>query len=83
MHKMNIKDLDLNLLKTLQVLFDELIVSQAALRLSLSQSAVSHALGRLRIYFNDPLLIKVKNGMAPTASVKEVNSFINRRLRDT
>ncbi len=69
---MDIQNLDLNLLKTLQVLLEELNVSRAASRLSLSQSAVSHALGRLRAYFNDPLLIKVKNGMTPTAMAEEL-----------
>jgi DNA-binding transcriptional LysR family regulator len=72
MHKTNIQNLDLNLLKTLHVLLEEENVSRAALRLSLSQSAVSHALGRLRNYFDDPLLIKVKNGMVPTTKADEL-----------
>ncbi len=69
---MDIRNLDLNLLKTLYVLLDEQSVSRAAQRLSLSQSAVSHALGKLRDHFNDPLLIKVQNGMAPTARAQEL-----------
>ncbi len=69
---MNIQNLDLNLLKTLHVLLEERNVSRAAARLSLSQSAVSHALGRLRTYFNDPLLIKIQNGMAPTVLAEEL-----------
>ncbi len=69
---MDIQNLDLNLLKTLQVLLEELNVSRSAERLGLSQSAVSHALGRLREYFNDPLLIKIKNGMTPTATAEEL-----------
>lgn len=77
MHKMDIQNLDFNLLKTLQVLLEELSVSRAASRLSLSQSAVSHALGRLRTYFNDPLLIKVRNGMTPTAMAEELKSPLN------
>ncbi|MCP3875226.1 MAG: LysR family transcriptional regulator [Desulfobacteraceae bacterium] len=77
---MDIQNLDLNLLKTLQVLLEELNVSRAAKRLSLSQSAVSHALGRLRIYFNDPLLIKVKNGMTPTTMAEELKSPIKQIL---
>ncbi len=69
---MDIQNLDLNLLKTLHALLEELNVSRAARRLSLSQSAVSHALGRLRAYFNDPLLIKVKNGMTPSVLAEEL-----------
>jgi DNA-binding transcriptional LysR family regulator len=72
MHKTNIQNLDLNLLKTLHVLLEEENVSRAAMRLSLSQSAVSHALGRLRNYFDDPLLIKVKNGMSPTTLAEDL-----------
>ncbi len=75
---MDIQNLDLNLLKTLQVLLEEQNVSRTASRLALSQSAVSHALGRLRTFFNDPLLIKVKNGMTPTAMAEELKSPLNR-----
>jgi DNA-binding transcriptional LysR family regulator len=75
---MNIQDLDFNLLRTLQILLEEQSVSKAATRLSLSQSAVSHALGRLRIYFNDPLLIKVQNGMMPTIKAEELKSPLSR-----
>lgn len=71
---MDIQHLDLNLLKTLHVLLEELNVSRAATRLSLSQSAVSHALGRLRRYFNDPLLIKVQNGMTPTVMAEDLKA---------
>lgn len=74
---MNIQNLDLNLLKTLHILLEELSVSKAATRLTLSQSAISHALGRLRVYFNDPLLIKVQNGMAPTAMAEELKPLLN------
>ena len=69
---MDIRNLDLNLLKTLHALLEELSVSRAAIRLSLSQSAVSHALSKLRTHFNDPLLIKIQNGMAPTPLAQEL-----------
>ena len=79
---MNIQDLDLNLLKTLHILLEERNVSRTANRLSLSQSAVSHALGRLRAYFNDPLLIKVQNGMSPTLLAQDLVAPLNRIIRD-
>jgi DNA-binding transcriptional LysR family regulator len=78
MHSMNIQNLDLNLLKTLHVLLEEGSVSRAAVRLSLSQSAVSHALGRLRSYFGDPLFIKVKNGMVPTTVAEDLKVPLGR-----
>jgi DNA-binding transcriptional LysR family regulator len=74
---MDIRQLDLNLLKTLHVLLEEESVSRAASKLFLSQSAVSHALGRLRAFFNDPLLIKVRNGMVPTVKAEELKIPLN------
>lgn len=82
---MDIRNLDLNLLKTLHALLEELSVSRAALRLSLSQSAVSHALSKLRTHFNDPLLIKIQNGMTPTPLARELKtplSGIMEQIRD-
>jgi Transcriptional regulator len=59
--------LDLNLLRTLDVLLAELNVTRAAQRLSLSQPAVSAQLKQLREWFGDPLLLPVARGMTPTA----------------
>ncbi len=42
-------------------------VSRAASRLHLSQSAVSHALGRLRDAFGDDLFVRAPRGVVPTA----------------
>lgn len=58
--------LDLNLLRTLAVLLDELNVTQAARCLHLSQPAVSAHLNKLRDYFEDPLLLPGPRGMTPT-----------------
>lgn len=79
---MDIQDLDLNLLKTLHILLEERNVSRAARRLSLSQSAVSHALGRLRRHFNDPLLIKVRNGMTPSLLAQDLAAPLNRIIHE-
>ena len=54
---MRFQRLDLNLLVALDVLLEERSVSLAADRLCLSQSATSSALGRLRDYFEDDLLV--------------------------
>jgi len=66
MHEIDLHRLDLNLLVALHVLIEERSVSRAAERLHLSQSATSHALGRLRDYFGDPLLVRTARGMEPT-----------------
>lgn len=67
MHRIHSKRFDLNLLKTLAVLLEERQVSRAAVRLNLTQSAVSHALQRLREQFDDPLLVRRGQQMVPTA----------------
>ena len=64
---MRFQRLDLNLLVALDVLLEEKSVSQAAERLCLSQSATSSALGRLREYFDDDLLVLKGRKMILTA----------------
>jgi len=68
----NIKQLDLNLLVTLDVLLSEHNVTRAAQRLHLSQPSVSVQLARLREVFNDPLLLPGPRGMRPTAKADEL-----------
>ena len=59
---------DLNLLVVLEALFCEQgNVSRAALRVGLSQSAMSHALNRLREMLDDPLFVKQGHRMHPTS----------------
>ncbi|WP_313803895.1 LysR family transcriptional regulator [Sphingobium sp.] len=59
--------LDLNLLVALDALLCERSVSLAADRICLSQSATSSALGRLREYFADDLLVQKGRQMVLTA----------------
>jgi DNA-binding transcriptional LysR family regulator len=69
MQNINIVDisrLDLNLAVTFLALWRERSVSKAAARLSLSQSAVSSALARLRAAADDPLFVRSRGGMEPT-----------------
>ena len=58
---------DLNLLVVFQKLLVERHVGRAAKRLGLTQSAASHALGRLRIMFGDPLFVRHPKGIEPTS----------------
>src|SRR3984885_14082191 len=57
-HSMNLASLDLNLLVALDALLLEANVSRAAVRVGLSQPAMSHALQRLRDVIGDPLLVR-------------------------
>ena len=63
---MRFNRLDLNLLVALDALLDEKKTTAAAQRLSVSQSAISGMLARLRIYFEDDLLVQVGRRMELT-----------------
>lgn len=56
---MRLDRFDLNLLVVLDALLEERNVTQASRRLHIGQSAASAALGRLRDYFGDELLVPV------------------------
>src|SRR5262245_18228673 len=55
--------MDVNLLIALDGLLREAHVTRAARRVGLSQSAMSHALARLRRVLDDPLLVRTSRGM--------------------
>lgn len=63
---MQLAGLDLNLLVVLAALLEEGSVTKAAERLGRTQSAVSHALERLRGVFGDPLFVRSGQQMIPT-----------------
>lgn len=69
---MRFQRLDLNLLVALDALLTEQSVSLAADRLCLSQSATSSALGRLREYFDDDLLVLKGRQMVLTTRAEEL-----------
>jgi DNA-binding transcriptional LysR family regulator len=62
----NLARLDLNLLVAFDALLSERSVTRAAARIGLRQSAMSHALARLRLVFGDELLTRAPDGMRPT-----------------
>jgi DNA-binding transcriptional LysR family regulator len=59
--------LDLNLLSVFEALYDLRSATRAAQRLNLTQSAVSHALRRLRQAADDPLFLRSGGTLQPTA----------------
>lgn len=67
MNRIDLRKADLNLLVVFQVLHAERHVGRAAERLAVTQSAASHALGRLRELFGDPLFVRHPKGVEPTA----------------
>src|SRR5919108_2521170 len=72
MNELHFHSLDLNLLRVFDTLIEERSVTRAGERLGLSQSAISHALNRLRYILNDELFVRVPDGMRPTARAAEI-----------
>jgi DNA-binding transcriptional LysR family regulator len=68
MNETDLSKLDLNLLKSFQVLINERHVGRAAKKMNVSQSAMSHTLSRLRTAFNDDLFVRNAKGMEPNAN---------------
>jgi DNA-binding transcriptional LysR family regulator len=60
------ENIDLNLLRVFDILYEERNVTRASARLLLTQSAVSHALARLRDVLDDPLFMRIPSGLEPT-----------------
>jgi DNA-binding transcriptional LysR family regulator len=72
MKKPNLSRLDLNLIVVLEALLTDGSVTRAASRLHVTQSAVSHALRKLRAFFDDPLFTKSQDGIVPTPKALEL-----------
>jgi DNA-binding transcriptional LysR family regulator len=81
MHKIDLRHVDLNLLVTFEVLMTERSVTRAAERLGRTQSAVSHALARLRDQVGDPLMIKVGGRMTPSPFAERLIGDVRPILR--
>ena len=63
---MAINNIDLNLLVYLDVLLREKNVTRSAIKLGITQPAMSNVLKRLRNLLDDPLLVKTSEGMTAT-----------------
>ena len=78
----NLRKLDLNLLIALDVLIAEASVTKAAVKLNMSQSAMSHALKRLRTILNDEILIRTSREMEVTPYAWQISDRVRQILID-
>ncbi len=69
---MHLKEVDANLLVTLDALLVDASVTRAAERLGRSPSAISHALAKLRELFDDELFVRAGQRLVPTALAQEL-----------
>lgn len=82
LHDVQLGGIDLNALVSLDALLEERSVTRAAARVGLTTSAMSHALRRLRSLFDDPLLVRGKEGMMLTPRAEELAMPLRRGLLD-
>lgn len=75
-------DIDGHLLRLLLAVHEERSVTRAALRLGITQSAVSHQLDKLRVIVGDPLFVRAGRGIAATARAEALASRARTLLDD-
>ncbi|CAB5513072.1 PCP degradation transcriptional activation protein [Achromobacter anxifer] len=80
MNQIDIESADLNLLKVFEAIYDEGGAGRAALRLGVTQSAVSAALGRLRALYDDALFTRTGRGLTPSLRARELRPVIGEAL---
>jgi DNA-binding transcriptional LysR family regulator len=65
--------IDLNLLVIFEAIYRSRNLTAAGRALGLSQPAMSQALGRLRVTFNDPLFVRLPGSLQPTPLASEIS----------
>ncbi|MGH8807443.1 MAG: LysR family transcriptional regulator [Noviherbaspirillum sp.] len=78
---MHISRVDLNLFTVFEAIYTEGSVTRASQKLNLTQPAISHALGRLRQMFDDPLFVRQGHAMVSTPLARNIIEPIRRSLR--
>jgi DNA-binding transcriptional LysR family regulator len=80
-HVLSIGRMDLNLLKVFDAVYEDRNLVLAGRRLNLTQSAVSHALTRLRELVGDELFMRTGKGMVPTGRASAMAPSLRDSLR--
>jgi DNA-binding transcriptional LysR family regulator len=75
-----LKDIDLNLLRLFDAVYRTRNVSRAAELLDLTQPAASHGLSRLRTLVHDPLFMRSAGGMQPTPKAQRLAGPVRQAL---
>lgn len=79
---MHISRIDLNLFTVFEAIYSEGSVTRASERLNLTQPAISHALGRLRQMFDDPLFVRQGHAMVATPLARGLIEPVRGALRE-
>lgn len=78
---MHISRVDLNLFIVFEAIYAEGSVTRASLKLNLTQPAISHALKRLRVMFEDPLFVRQGHLMVSTPLARSIIEPVRHSLR--
>ena len=79
-HTVNLRSVDLNLLPVFEAVYEERNLTGAALRLAMSQPAVSNAVARLRAVFKDDLFVRHGRGVSLTPTADAVYAKLHGAL---
>jgi DNA-binding transcriptional LysR family regulator len=78
---MHISKIDLNLFTVFDAIYSEGSVTRASQKLHLTQPAISHALARLRLIFDDPLFVRQGHAMVSTPLARNIIEPVRLALR--
>ncbi|WP_029917222.1 LysR family transcriptional regulator [Caulobacter sp. UNC358MFTsu5.1] len=81
MNDAHFRTLDLNLLRVFDALLEEESATRAGSKLGLTQSAISHALGRLRLSLGDELFVRGPSGLQATPRAVEMGGPVRAALK--
>ena len=79
--KPQLRKVDLNLLTIFDAVMQEQNITRAAHTLGMSQPAVSNALARLKVMFNDELFVRYGRGIQPTARAFQLFGSVRQALQ--
>ncbi|HFZ8995022.1 TPA: transcriptional regulator LeuO [Citrobacter freundii] len=81
MGKPQLRMVDLNLLTVFDAVMQEQNITRAAHVLGMSQPAVSNAVARLKVMFNDELFVRYGRGIQPTARACQLFGSVRQALQ--
>ncbi|WP_449545664.1 transcriptional regulator LeuO [Lelliottia amnigena] len=76
-----LRTVDLNLLTVFDAVMQEQNITRAAQSLGMSQPAVSNAVARLKLMFNDELFVRYGRGIQPTAKACQLFGSVRQALQ--
>ncbi|HFK2692882.1 TPA: transcriptional regulator LeuO, partial [Kluyvera ascorbata] len=80
-NKPQLRMVDLNLLTVFDAVMQEQNITRAAHILGMSQPAVSNAVARLKVMFNDELFVRYGRGIQPTARAFQLFGSVRQALQ--